>query len=131
MKSILTGFAAAIVLAAATAGSTLAQDKAPPPPPCTDAQFRVFDFWAGAWDVYNANGKKAGDNTITIEEGGCLLVEHWAGAGGGTGQSYNFVDRATGKWRQVWVSAGATIGAMIRMAAMLSSTRTDWILIVK
>ncbi|MFQ5563692.1 MAG: hypothetical protein ACE5FO_09000, partial [Parvularculaceae bacterium] len=70
---------------------------------------RAFDFWTGDWEVYNLKGEKAGENSITIEENGCLLVERWKGSGGGTGQSYNFVDLATGEWRQVWVSAGATI----------------------
>lgn len=77
--------------------------------PCTDPVFDDFDFWVGEWDVYGADGKLAGTNSITKEEYGCLLVERWKNAGGITGQSYNFVDLVTGKWRQVWVSAGATI----------------------
>lgn len=80
-----------------------------PPPGCDDGVYRQFDFWAGEWEVFNPAGKKAGENSITIEEKGCLLVERWTGVGGGTGQSYNFVDEANGDWRQVWVSAGATI----------------------
>lgn len=81
----------------------------PPPPSCEEPLYRQFDFWAGVWDVYNPRGEKAGVNTISIEENGCLLVERWRGAKGGTGQSYNFVDYKDGKWRQLWVSAGATI----------------------
>lgn len=78
-------------------------------PPCTDPVFDDFDFWVGEWDVYGQNGKLAGVNSIRKEEYGCLLVERWTNTGGITGQSYNFVDLATGEWRQVWVSAGATI----------------------
>ena len=78
-------------------------------PPCADAKFHEFDYWLGEWEVFTKDGKKAGDNVITAEEGGCLLVERWTSASGGTGQSYNFVDLETGKWRQVWVSVGATI----------------------
>lgn len=78
-------------------------------PACADDLYRQFDFWLGTWDVKDPNGQVAGVNRITLEEGGCLLVERWTGAGGGTGQSYNFVDRDTNQWRQVWVSGGFTI----------------------
>jgi len=78
-------------------------------PPCKGEAFDDFDFWVGEWDVYGKAGTLAGTNSITKDEYGCLLVERWKSAGGITGQSYNFVDLATGKWRQVWVSAGATI----------------------
>lgn len=77
--------------------------------PCSADIFHQFDFWVGDWDVTTPDGKRAGENSITKEEGGCLLVERWNGAGGSTGQSYNFVDLETGQWRQVWVSPGTTI----------------------
>lgn len=77
--------------------------------PCSAPIFRQFDFWIGEWEVLGQDGKKAGENRITREEYGCLLVERWTNATGVTGQSYNFVDLATNVWRQVWVSAGATI----------------------
>ena len=83
--------------------------QSPQKSPCSDAVHDDFDFWVGDWDVFGANGKLAGTNSITKEEYGCLLVERWKGADGITGQSYNFVDRVSGKWRQVWVSGGATI----------------------
>lgn len=101
MRKIL-GAAAAM---AAMTGAAFAQQSKP----CTDPVFDDFDFWVGEWDVYGADGTLAGTNSITKEEYGCLLVERWKSAGGITGQSYNFVDLATGQWRQVWVSAGATI----------------------
>ncbi len=105
-------FLTAAAVLAASFGSTLAaqsSDAAAKPPPCSSELFHQFDFWIGEWEVFGPGGKKAGDNVISVEENGCLLVERWTSAGGGTGQSYNFVDLATGKWRQVWVSAGATI----------------------
>lgn len=104
MKKIILAAAAAFSVGAAQAQSAPAQT-----PPCSDAVFHDFDFWLGEWNVYGPNGKLAGTNSIRKEEYGCLLTEHWTNAGGQTGQSYNFVDLATGKWRQVWVSAGATI----------------------
>lgn len=76
---------------------------------CTGPQHDDFDFWIGDWDVFAGNGVRAGENAITREEDGCLLVERWTGANGVTGQSYNFVDPATHNWRQVWISAGAVI----------------------
>lgn len=79
------------------------------PPPCSGTQFREFDFWVGDWNVFTVDGVQVGVNSITIEEKGCLLVERWTDANGNTGQSYNFVDHANGKWRQVWVSPGVVI----------------------
>lgn len=86
-----------------------AQTSDAPPPGCDAEIYRAFDFWAGEWEVFNTEGKRAGRNSISIEENGCLLVERWQGAGGGTGQSYNFYDPGMEKWRQVWVARGATI----------------------
>ncbi len=73
--------------------------------PCLgDPAFREFDFWIGEWDVYTSTGQYAGTNTIAREESGCVLTEHWTGAGGGTGSSINYVDKSTGEWVQVWNS---------------------------
>tara|TARA_R110001599_G_scaffold53322_4_gene148833 strand:+ start:3454 stop:3984 length:531 start_codon:yes stop_codon:yes gene_type:complete len=80
-----------------------------PSPPCSSEAHRAFDFWLGAWDVTDEAGNVAGENVVTAEEGGCLLVERWTAVSGGTGQSYNFLDPATGKWRQLWVSRGSVI----------------------
>lgn len=73
-------------------------------------RYRDFDFWVGEWDVYvEGTENQAGENSIQYEEQGCLVVERWTGASGGTGQSYNYFDPGTGKWRQVWVSRAAVI----------------------
>lgn len=88
--------------AAATPAST-------PPPPCSGDAFKQFDFWLGDWDVTTLDGTFAGNNSITSEEGGCLVLETWTSANGTTGQSYNYYNPATEKWRQVWVSAGLLI----------------------
>lgn len=74
----------------------------------TDPAFRAFDFWVGDWTVTNrANGKLAGTNKITLIEDGCALREEWINTAGGTGQSLNYYNPATGKWRQIWISAGS------------------------
>jgi hypothetical protein len=75
-------------------------------PPCAEGPFREFDFWVGEWDVRGPQGKTAGVNTITNEENGCVLVEHWRGAGGTTGQSYNYYDPEAKRWNQLWVGFG-------------------------
>ena len=95
------GLAAAFIVSVAPAVAA--------PPPCATPLHRAFDFWLGDWEVFTPEGAKAGENRIMREEYGCLLVEHWTSKSGVTGQSYNFVDMRTGAWRQVWVSAGATI----------------------
>lgn len=89
MKKLLASIAA---LAAAT--PALAETETPAPAaqqmPCTDKVFQDFDFWIGEWDVTDPKGVAQGTNTITREEYGCLLVEHWVNTAGQTGQSYNF-----------------------------------------
>ncbi|MGH7561965.1 MAG: hypothetical protein ACRENB_13225 [Gemmatimonadales bacterium] len=108
----------ALLALSATATAGQAQQPAPapaPPPPlpsCDSAAFRAFDFWIGEWGV-TVSGRPAGRNVITLEEKGCLIHEHWTGARGGTGQSFNFYDRQDGKWHQVWVSS---TGAVLRLS---------------
>ncbi len=104
-------FTAIATLAAscATAQQATSQAQTSPPPPCQPEIYRAFDFWVGDWEVFDHNDQKAGENKISIQENGCLLLEEWTGAQGSTGQSYNFFDPGMEKWRQVWVSSGATI----------------------
>jgi hypothetical protein len=70
--------------------------------------FRDFDFWVGDWDVHLANGSPAGTNTITREERGCVVIERWLSAGGGTGMSINYLDKITGEWVQIWNASGGS-----------------------
>lgn len=81
--------------------------------PCgADPHAREFDFWIGDWDAYpNGGSQMAGKSTILRASGGCMILENWTtvllpwGAPY-EGKSMNFVDPATGKWRQVWMGAG-------------------------
>lgn len=91
----------AITLACLSAGAAGAAGA-----PCSDAPFREFDFWAGEWNVHDAEGRLAGVNTIAREENDCVLVERWRSASGGTGQSFNYYDPAAGKWKQLWIGLG-------------------------
>lgn len=103
------------VFVAATCASVSAQETDEdemitiPPAPCSEPAFRQFDFWLGTWDVTTPDGRLAGTNTITSEEGGCLILERWTSVTGSTGQSYNYYNPATEKWRQVWVSQSSMI----------------------
>jgi len=78
--------------------------------PCQmDPTFRQFDFWVGDWEVKGADGTVYGHNRIDNEEHGCVLVEHWTGSTGNTGQSINFYDAHAGEWVQVWNGLGIQI----------------------
>lgn len=77
------------------------------PTGCPGGEHRQFDFWVGTWEV-TVGSNVAGRNVITNEEQGCLIHEHWTGARGGTGQSFNFYDAAGKLWHQVWVDNSGT-----------------------
>ena len=101
---------AAVLMSGVPAVAVQAQQQpAPPPILCeNDPAFNEFDFWVGDWDVSARNGgQHAGTNKVTKVENSCLIREEWTSVGGGTGQSINYYNPKTKKWRQVWVSAGA------------------------
>lgn len=103
MRHALTIITAGCLLGAAANTSAPAEA---PPRVCDGEKHRQFDFWVGKWTVRTPDGKAAGVNTITLEEGGCVLVESWNSANGGTGQSFNYFDPVVGKWKQRWVGLG-------------------------
>lgn len=91
-----------LVIAALTGSLSLAQQSG-----CVEQEFRVFDFWLGAWEVSdNVSGNFAGNNSIQQMEGGCMLLESWEGAGGSTGTSVNYYNPTEKQWRQLWISQG-------------------------
>ncbi len=98
-------FGSLCVIGCVVVGSLGAQSAGPT---CEGPEYRQFDFWVGDW-VVTSGGQPAGTNHVTREERGCLIHEHWTGAGGGSGQSLNFYDRADGRWHQVWVDAGGNV----------------------
>jgi len=98
--------------------------------PCEhDDAFHAFDFWLGVWDVRLADGTFAGSNTIASEERGCVLVERWQGATGGTGMSINYLDKASDEWVQVWNAGGGSQinirGGMTDRGMLLNGTIHD------
>ncbi len=103
-----------IILALSLPLMAQAQDAPAPPPaqvpfPCEqNEQFAEFDFWIGKWDVHVASGVLAGHNEITREERGCVLIENWGSASGGSGMSINYVDKINGEWVQIWNDASGS-----------------------
>jgi hypothetical protein len=97
------GAALALLAALAFTAPAGAQAK---PLVCSDARHREFDFWAGSWRVHGAGNNLAGESTVSIEQEGCVLVERWRSAKGGTGQSLNYYDPVLQKWKQRWVGLG-------------------------
>jgi hypothetical protein len=77
--------------------------------PCeSDPSFAAFDFWVGDWEVHGPAGELAGHNTIERAQRGCVLIENWTSASGGTGMSINYLDKASGEWVQVWNAEGGS-----------------------
>ena len=74
------------------------------PTPCESPEHRQFDFWVGEWEVTTPDGKTAGRNSITRELKNCVIHEHWAGAGGMNGESFNMWDTVRKRWHQTWVN---------------------------
>jgi tetratricopeptide (TPR) repeat protein len=78
--------------------------------PCkNDATHRQFDFWAGDWDVYDGRGTLNGTSHVEPSLDGCLLIENWQAAIGGSGKSFNTYNSGTHKWQQFWVSNNGTV----------------------
>lgn len=82
------------------------------PPGCRTAMHRQFDFWIGEWTVTDsARTVVMGRNSVTLEDGGCTIHEHWVAGGSvpNTGQSLNAYDAVTGLWSQDWVGSGGDV----------------------
>ena len=104
---------AVVLLTGALGGGAAAQSEAPAPTPaptpvpepqaCSAQAHRQFDFWIGHWDVYQPDGKLAGDNLIEPILGGCALRETWHGRGGFTGTSLNAYHPTEQRWHQTWL----------------------------
>jgi hypothetical protein len=100
----LLAVAALLTVPLAAGGSAHAQQ--PQQPRCDAPEYRQFDFWIGEWEVTGQDGRVLGRNRITRILDGCVLLEEWIGAGGGTGKSMNAWDRTSGTWRQTWLDNG-------------------------
>ncbi len=80
--------------------------------PCLhDPTSRQFDFWAGEWEVFDGQGTRQGSSRVEPSLDGCLLIENWQAALGGSGKSFNTYNAGTHKWQQFWVSNNGTVTA--------------------
>jgi len=96
---------------------------------CDAAEYHQFDFWIGDWTVTTPNGKVAGTNTIDRPLGTCVLQEHWVGAGGTVGSSFNVYDTTRKRWHQTWVDNQGTLllldGAFADEKMVMSGASVD------
>ena len=108
---MLTAALAVSVAAAVVAAAS--PQPGPSAAPCTSAEHRQFDFWVGDWNVKNtATGAPAGHNRVTLEQGSCVLQEHWTDSGGSTGTSFNIYYAGDKQWHQTWVDS---TGLLLRL----------------
>ncbi|HUH11695.1 MAG TPA: hypothetical protein VMK65_01240 [Longimicrobiales bacterium] len=107
--AILRALAPVLALGALLAPAPAAAQEPQARPTCATMEHRQVDFWVGRWRVESSGGEFLGTNRIVRRFGGCVLQEHWEGAGGGMGESYNLYDRATGQWHQRWVSSTGSL----------------------
>lgn len=92
--------------------------------PCRSPEYRQFDFWVGDWEVHDPQGNVVGRNVVTLEQDGCLIVEHWTSAGGvQTGTSFNYYDVRDKKWHQLYLDNSGNAGAFPAMAGELKDSR--------
>ena len=101
---MLTGLLACVALSGAQSAENEPSGLCAP-----DTEFGEFDFWVGSWDVSVASGEVAGQNQITKEQDGCVLVERWTGSKGGTGISLNYYDPDSDQWVQNYVGSGGLL----------------------
>jgi hypothetical protein len=107
----IRGWAAVVAVVLAFAARP-ASAQQPQPPSCEDLEaHRQWDFWVGEWDVVvnDSTRTAAGRNHIQSLHSGCMLLESWTSASGGTGSSLNFYDASGGVWRQIWVAPAYVI----------------------
>jgi hypothetical protein len=71
---------------------------------CGGAQSHALDFWIGDWDVYEVDGRPSGHNVVRKTLAGCAVEERWRDVEGHEGHGLFYVDRARGRWKQVWLT---------------------------
>jgi hypothetical protein len=77
---------------------------------CTAPTYRQLDFRLGSFRVTTASGQRAGVALVEAVLNGCMLVEFWAGAAGGSGRAHYYYDRNADLWRFMYVNdEGATL----------------------
>ncbi len=70
---------------------------------------RQFDFWIGEWEVRDPQGQLAGNSSVQLILGECVIFENWTPTAGASGKSFNVFNKATGKWQQTWVDSRGAV----------------------
>lgn len=89
--------------------STVAYNYGQQPCACCTSFHDQFDFWLGSWEVKDTLGNVLGHNRIEPLEDNCILAEHWEGAKGTTGRSFNYFDPFDSTWNQLWLDNAGSI----------------------
>ncbi len=77
--------------------------------PCQSSAHNQFDFWVGEWNVFHTQADTiVGQNQIRKTLNGCVIEEHWTGASGFEGKSFNTYNPADSTWNQVWVDVSGS-----------------------
>jgi tetratricopeptide (TPR) repeat protein len=92
--------------------------------PCRQPEYRQFDFWIGDWEVRAPQGPIVGRSSVTVEQEGCLLVEHWTSLKGAqTGTSFNYYNVHDKKWHQLYIDNSGNAESFPAMAGNLIGGR--------
>jgi len=90
------------VTAEVNGAGTYGPGRVPPAIPCTSPESRAFDYWVGPWNV-SVGGSVIAQSDITLEAGGCAVMELYRPNGGSVGRSISLYDPATDQWYQTYM----------------------------
>jgi ketosteroid isomerase-like protein len=74
--------------------------------PCAAAEFHQLDFWAGDWDVFDADNLATQVARVKVDRilEGCVLREDYQDTAGHQGQSFSIYDAGLKAWHRSWVT---------------------------
>ena len=75
---------------------------------CPPEHLADLEFWVGAWEGIDSDGRVAGRDSVAVVLDGCALHETWIGNGGHRGHSYTTYHRPSQQWHQTWVDNAGT-----------------------
>jgi len=85
-------------------------DESSKPTSCLSREQRLFDFWIGDWDAFDAGTKnKVARTRVNLILNGCVLEEQYEDPGGLKGRSFTIYDAARRTWHQSWVTNRGTL----------------------
>jgi hypothetical protein len=104
--------------------------------PCSGAKYSQFDFWEGAWIVYDTKGNIVGTNKLVKMHSNCVMQENWVSkTGPSRGTSYNYYNKTDDYWHQVWVDnsgfslmlkGGLIDGKMVLKSDLITSEKGNY-----